>query len=36
MYHCWEKDDKSTPWKTLKVVSVSDNSRLYECFIKLK
>lgn len=26
MNHCWEKDDKSTPWKTLQVGSVSDNS----------
>lgn len=31
-----KKDDKSTPRKTLKVRSVSDNSRLYECLIKLK
>lgn len=31
-----KKDDKSTPRKTLKVGSVSDNSRLYECLIKLK
>lgn len=31
-----KKDDKSTPRKTLKVGSVSDNSRLNECLIKLK
>lgn len=31
-----KKDDKSTPRKTLKVGSVSNNSRLHECLIKLK
>lgn len=31
-----KKDEKSTPRKTLKVGSVSDNSRLNECLIKLK